>query len=119
MSRFAFAKDLMKPLTGKQRSYLRALAHDMDPVVQVGKAGLSDAVVDQVREQLKAHELIKIRFAKECEVDPEQAAEPLEAQVPCQVVQKAGRVLTVYKRHDNKPKIELPKATRVRPASSQ
>lgn len=108
----------MTPLTGKQRSYLRALAHDMDPVVQVGKAGLSEAVVEQVREQLKAHELIKIRFAKECDVNPEQASDPLAAQVPCHVVQKAGRVLTVYKRHDNKPKIELPKATRVKPLRS-
>lgn len=109
----------MIPLTGKQRSYLRALAHDMDPVVHVGKAGLSEAVVEQVREQIKAHELIKIRFAKECEVGPEEATEPLESGVPCQVVQKAGRVLTVYKRHDNKPKIELPKATRARPARNE
>lgn len=99
----------MKPLTGKQKSYLRALAHELQPVVQVGKLGLSEAVVEQVREQVRAHELIKIKFAKECEVAPDAAAEPLEQQVPCQVVQKTGRVLTVYKRHDHKPKIELPK----------
>jgi RNA-binding protein len=109
----------MTPLTGKQRSYLRALAHDMAPVVQVGKAGLTEAVVEQVREQVRAHELIKIKFAKECEVDPDAASEPLETQVPCQVVQKAGRVLTVYKRHDHKAKIELPKPTRVRAARSE
>lgn len=99
----------MKPLTGKQKSHLRALAHDLQPVVQVGKLGLSEAVVEQVREQIKAHELIKIKFAKECDVKPEDAAEPLAQQVPCHVVQKAGRVLTVYKRHDHKPKIELPR----------
>lgn len=98
----------MKPLTGKQRTHLRALAHALDPVVQVGKMGLTEAVIAQVRDQIKAHELIKIKFAKECEVKPEDAAEPLADQVPCQIVQKAGRVLTVYKRHDNKPKIELP-----------
>lgn len=100
----------MKPLTGKQRTYLRALAHELEPVVQVGKAGLSESVVEQVRDQIRAHELIKIRFAKECEVQPEDAAEPLTRDVPCLVVQKVGRVLTVYKRHDHKPKIELPKA---------
>jgi RNA-binding protein len=109
----------MIPFTGKQRSYLRALAHDMAPVVQVGKAGLTEAVVEQIREQIKAHELMKIKFAKECEVGPEEASEPLEAQVPCQVVQKTGRVLTVYKRHDHKPKIELPKPPRVRAARSE
>jgi RNA-binding protein len=99
----------MKELTGKQKSHLRALAHELQPVVQVGKAGLSESVIAQVREQLKAHELIKVRFAKECESQPEDAASPLASETGCFVVQKAGRVLTLYKRHDNKPKIELPR----------
>jgi RNA-binding protein len=99
----------MKELTGKQKRHLRALAHALEPVVQVGKGGLSEGVVSQVREQLKAHELIKVRFGKECESQPEDAALPLATEVPCQVVQKAGRVLTLYRRHDNKPKIELPR----------
>lgn len=99
----------MKELTGKQKRHLRALAHELEPVVQVGKGGLSDAVVTQVREQLTAHELIKVRFNKECESQPDDAAPTLSAQAACHVVQKAGRVLTLYKRHDNKPKIELPR----------
>lgn len=99
----------MKELTGKQKSHLRALAHELEPVVQVGKGGLSEGVVAQVREQLKAHELIKVRFSKECESQPGDAAEPLSKEAACHVVQKVGRVLTLYRRHDNKPKIELPR----------
>lgn len=99
----------MKELTGKQKRHLRALAHQVEPVVQVGKAGLTESVVAQVRDQLKAHELIKVRFSKECESQPEDAALPLTVDADCHVVQKAGRVLTLYKRHDNKPKIELPR----------
>ncbi len=49
-------------LTGKQRKQLRGLAHDLDPVVQVGKEGVTDAVLAQVDRALEAHELIKIRF---------------------------------------------------------
>lgn len=99
----------MKELTGKHKSHLRALAHDLEPVVHVGKGGLSEGVVAQVREQLKAHELIKVRFSKECESQPEDAAVPLATEAACHVIQKVGRVLTLYKRHDNKPKIELPR----------
>jgi len=96
-------------LNGKQKRYLRSLAHALDPVVQVGKAGLSDGVLAQVREQLRAHELVKVRFAKECELQPAEAVAPLCEQTDCAFVQKTGRVLTLYRRHDHKPKIELPR----------
>ncbi len=80
----------MKELTGKHKRHLRALAHELEPVVQVGKGGLSEAVVEQVREQLKAHELIKVRFNKECESQPEDAAPKLSTEAGCQVVQRLG-----------------------------
>ena len=48
-------------LTGKQRRFLRAEAHALSPVVMVGKEGLSDTVLNAVREALLAHELIKVR----------------------------------------------------------
>jgi RNA-binding protein len=99
----------MKELSSKQKSHLRALAHALDPVVQVGKAGLTESVLAQVRDQIRAHELIKVRFNKECESQPEDAAPVLATSADCHVVQKAGRVLTLYKRHDHKPKIELPR----------
>jgi RNA-binding protein len=96
-------------LRSKQRQFLRALAHDLAPVVHIGKNGLSDTSYEEVREQLRAHELIKVRFLRECPVEPSEAVEPLVQATGSDVVQKLGRVLTVYRRHDNKPKIELPR----------
>ena len=51
----------MTPMTGKDRRYLRGLAHAMNPVVNVGKGGVSDAVVRQVDGALTDHELIKVK----------------------------------------------------------
>lgn len=52
----------MSTLTSAQRKFLRAQAHALEPVVIVGKQGLTDALVRAAAEALETHELIKIRF---------------------------------------------------------
>jgi RNA-binding protein len=103
-------------LTAKQRQYLRALAHSQKPVVQIGSKGMGDGVIEQIRVQLEAHELIKVRFNTECAVEPAEVSADIVQQTRSHLVQHSGRVLTLYRRHDQKPKIELPK--RPRPARS-
>ena len=51
----------MLKLNSEQRSQLRSLAHNLDPVVMIGDAGLTDAVLKEIDISLNAHELIKIR----------------------------------------------------------
>lgn len=52
----------MKPLNSSQRKRLRKLAHHLDPLLQVGKSGVSENFLRAVNEALDCHELIKIRF---------------------------------------------------------
>ena len=52
----------MKELTGKEKKYLRGLAHALNPVVIIGKNGFSEQIEAQIDEALTAHELIKIKF---------------------------------------------------------
>ena len=52
----------MIELTSKQRKNLEKLAHDLQPVVIVGGAGLTDGVISMVDNSLAAHELIKVKF---------------------------------------------------------
>ena len=99
-------------LTAKQRQYLKGLAHDLEPVVQVGSKGITDGLVDQIRDQLVAHELIKVRFNTESASGPSESAEELATRTKSQLVQKLGRMLVFYRRHDEKPKIELPKTAK-------
>ena len=51
----------MLKLTSAQRSLLRSQAHSLNPVVMIGDAGLSDAVLKEINVNLDAHGLIKIR----------------------------------------------------------
>lgn len=96
-------------LTGKQRTYLRSLAHHLEPVVQVGHAGLSDAVMAQIDGALQTHELIKVKLGKECPVPREDAPALVEGATSSTVVQVIGKTLVVYRRRKKDPKIVLPK----------
>lgn len=99
------------PLTAKQRQFLKSLAHELEPVVQVGNKGISENLIEQVRDQLLAHELIKVRVNTESTVEPAEAAESLAQGTRSELVQRVGRVLVLYRRHDDKPKIPLPRAS--------
>jgi RNA-binding protein len=96
-------------LSGKAVRHLRALGHHLDPVVQVGKEGITDGVVLATREALLAHELIKIRILQEAPVDRKAAGEELSERTGAALAQTLGRTLLLYKRHPNKPKLVLPK----------
>jgi RNA-binding protein len=99
-------------LTVKQRQFLRSLAHSQKPVVQIGTKGMGEGVIEQIRAQLEAHELIKVRFNTECAVEPGDVSADIVQQTRSHLVQHSGRILTLYRRHNQKPKIELPKRER-------
>jgi len=96
------------PLSGKQRHHLRALAHHLDPVVQLGHEGLTEGVVAQVQSALEAHELIKVRLGTECPDAREDVALALSDATKAEVAQTIGRVIVLYRRRPRKPKVELP-----------
>lgn len=97
---------MQKALTGKARTRLRALAHGLDPVVQVGRQGLSESVLKEIGHALQAHELIKVKVSADCPVSPAEAQKPLEEATESQVVQIIGRMLVVYRRRPERPKVE-------------
>jgi RNA-binding protein len=101
-------------LTGKQRSYLRALAHPLKPLVQVGHAGVTAPVVGQIDAALETHELIKVRILGE-DVDTRGMAEAIEQGTRSIVAQIIGKTLVVYRRRQKDPVISLPKAGRSSP----
>ena len=98
-----------RPLTGAQRRHLRSLGHHLEPVVQLGKQGLTDGVIAAVGEALERHELVKVRVGTECPDDRHDLAERLGPAVQGEVAQVLGRTLLIYRRHPKEPKIQLPK----------
>jgi RNA-binding protein len=97
------------PLTGKALRYLRGLGHHLAPVVQIGKEGITDALVAATREALLAHELVKVRVGTEAPIDRRAAGEELAGRAGAALAQTLGRTLLLYKRHPRKPKIALPR----------
>jgi RNA-binding protein len=100
-------------LAPHQRAHLKALAHPLKPVVQIGTKGVGDTLIAQIEEQLARHELLKLRVNSECGLSPVEVWEELGRRLRCELVQQVGRVLVVYRRHPSKPRIALP--PRVRP----
>ncbi|MBC8014480.1 MAG: ribosome assembly RNA-binding protein YhbY [Sporomusaceae bacterium] len=98
-------------LTGKQKSYLRSLGSTMDPVVQIGKTGVSGTVLDSVKQALVARELIKVKVLQNCGEEPKEALADLAAAADAALVQVIGRNGLLYKRNrdpERTKKIELP-----------
>lgn len=97
------------PVKGSGIRYLRGLGHHLDPVVQIGKEGLSDALVAATNDALRTHELIKVKVGTESPIDRKEAGPELAARTGATLAQVLGRTLLLYKRHPSKPKIELPR----------
>jgi RNA-binding protein len=83
-------------LTGKQKSYLRAEAHHLTPIVQIGKGGLTNEIKTSIRKALDARELIKVAILQNSDADINDVAEEIE-EMSFDVVQKIGRILVVFK----------------------
>jgi RNA-binding protein len=99
-----------KPLGGKALRHLRALGHALDPVVAVGKNGVTASLVKQAEQALLTHELIKVKVMQEAPVDRREAAEDMADKTGAVLAQVLGRTFLLYKRRAKDPKIVLPKA---------
>jgi RNA-binding protein len=97
----------MTPLTGKQRGTLRGLAHHLDPIVHLGRQGLTDAVAEAVNVALESHELIKVKVMEACPMKRAEAATALAESMNAHVAGGVGRVAILYRKHPTEPKIKL------------
>jgi len=99
----------MGELKGSQRKYLRGIAHSYKPMVQIGKVGLSNTVIDAINTALEAHELIKVKIAAERD-QREQYVPVIEERVNCECVGTVGRMAILYREHPDpeKRKVAVP-----------
>ena len=95
-------------LTSKQRSYLIGLSNQLDPVVMIGKNGVSPETVISTEEAFNTRELLKGAVMKMAPESPREAAEKLAGRTRSQVVMVIGRKFVLYKPFKEDPKIILP-----------
>ena len=97
-------------MTSKHRAYLKGLAMKIDPILQLGKSGVTPEMTASVEEALAARELIKINVLQNCLFDIHEMADMLAERTNSSVVQVIGRKIVLYRQgKDDKKKIELPR----------
>ncbi len=85
-------------MTSKERASLRAQANGLEVLFHVGKGGMSDALIAQTDDALRARELIKLKVLTETSpLSPREAAEALAAATGAEVVQVIGGVMVLYR----------------------
>ena len=94
-------------MNSKQISYLRGLAHSLNPVVMISNKGLSESVMKEIHVNLDAHELIKIKVMGDDRSLRAQMLLDICAQTGAVAVHHIGKQLVVY-RQSTKPKIIVP-----------
>ena len=95
-----------KVLTGSQKKYLRGLAHELKPIVQIGKGGLTDKLISHIGEVFQDHELIKVRFV-EFKEEKKALAADIAGRVPCELVGLIGNIAIFYREHPDKDRRKI------------
>ena len=96
-------------LTGKQRSYLKKLAHDLEPTVFIGKSGLTENIKKELETGFESRELVKVKMQEGCELKAKDTANLLADELGAEFVQAIGRKFTLYRESKDNKVIEIPK----------
>lgn len=96
-------------LNSKERAYLRGMASTADTLFPIGKDGITENLVAQVDDALRARELIKLRVLETAPGSVREIAEELAQATNADVVQTIGTRFVLYRRNNKKPVIELVK----------
>lgn len=94
-------------MTSKQRAYLKSLAMNIDPILNVGKSSVTPEFIKSVDEAIEKRELIKLGVLKNCMDDPKVIADMIAGRTHSEVVQVIGKKIVLYRKNKNNPKIEL------------
>ena len=88
----------MDGLSPIERKKLKARAHALNPIIDLGSKGLTEAVIAEIGRALEAHELIKVRAGGMERDEREAAYAEICIRLAAQPVQHIGKVLVVYRK---------------------
>lgn len=94
-------------ITSKQRAQLRGIAAGEDTIIQVGKGGINDSLIQSVSDALKAREIVKGRVLENSLLTAREACDALAEACAAEQVQVIGSKFVLYKRNEKEPKIVL------------
>ena len=96
-------------ITSKQRSYLKKLAHELEPTVFLGKSGLTENIRKELLTGFEVRELVKVKVQEGCLLDPKEVANLLADELDAEFVQAIGRKFVLYRESKDNKQIVLPR----------
>lgn len=94
-------------LTSKQRTTLRGIASTYETIFQIGKGGISETLIQQVKDALRKRELIKLHVLDNCPMDAREAAAELAEATGAEVVQVIGSRFVLFLRNPKEPVVKF------------
>ena len=90
-------------MTSKERAYLKSIASNLEPIMQIGKSNVTPELTDAIAETFYKRELIKISVLKNSSENPREMAQTIAERTNSEVVQVIGKKIVLYKYNkDNK-----------------
>lgn len=102
-------------LNGKKRAYLRSLANTTKPTSQIGKEGLTQDFLEQLEDQLRVRELVKVTILDNAGLDAKDTANAICEAIRAEFVQAIGSKFTIYKKNNENPEIIFPGHQQAKP----
>ncbi len=94
-------------LTSKQRAVLKSMANSIEPIIFVGKAGVTDNVITQADEALAARELVKGTVQQASPIKAAEALETIAHKTGAEPVQSSGRKFVLFRPRPKDPEIRI------------
>ena len=94
-------------LTSKQRAFLKKKAHELNPLVRIGKDGITDSLIQSILEAIDSRELLKVKILQNCEKEKDEVLEELSKCNEFEVVGIIGRTIILFRENKDKPAISL------------
>ena len=97
-------KKTPQALTNDQKKQLRRFGHELTPLVNIGKEGLTDNVIESIDEALRAKELIKVKLLNTAPIDKHSAAREIPQRTGSLLVQLIGKTVLLYRANPKRSK---------------
>lgn len=94
-------------INSKQRAVLRKMANTLEPVIHVGKGGISSNIISETQRELFDKELVKIAILRNVPETAREISDEIAKQTGADVVQVIGRKFVLYKRNEEEPVIMI------------
>lgn len=92
----------------KQRAYLKGIGHKLEPVLIIGKGGVTENTLKQLDDLLNKREIVKIKVLNNNLDDKDEIIKKILDNLDAEFIQFIGSKLTIYRESDEKI-IKLPK----------